>query len=71
MQEALFEHGYQNARAWANPQREELTDAGLRAGFLDGMIRAVQRDMVDAIGLPFVQAMGGEGEETPAKAGAN
>ena len=54
---SLFAEGFQMARSWAAPQREELRKSGLGAGYIDGMIAIVRREMLDAVGLPFVRSM--------------
>ena len=55
------------ARSWAAPQREELRKSGLGAGYIDGMVAIVRREMLDAVGLPFVRSMEGEGAEPQEK----
>ena len=63
----LFDEGFQMARAWATPKRDELRAGGLGAGYIDGMIAIVRREMLEAVGLPFVRSMEGEGAETQDK----
>ena len=63
----LYAEGYQMARAWAAPQRDELRKSGLGAGYIDGMIAIVRREMLEAVGLKFVRTMEGEGDDSDAK----
>ena len=55
------------ARAWAAPQREELRAAGLGAGYIDGMVAIVRREMLEAVYLSFVRTMEGEGDDSEAQ----
>ena len=63
----LYGEGFQMARAWAAPQRDELRKSGLGAGYIDGVVAIVRREMLEAVGLSFVRSMEGEGDDSDAK----